>query len=126
MEKILSQEEIDALLRGVEEGKVETASDRKNDVSVTRYDFANPERILRGRIPAFEILNDQFSRLFKNTLSSVLRKMIDVSAKGVQTMRFDEFIKPLPVPSSLHVFRMDPLRGHSLLVLDPTMIFTWN
>ena len=112
------------MLRGVEEGKVETAPDRKNDAGVTRYDFANPERILRGRIPAFEILNDQFSRLFKNTLSSVLRKMIDVSAKGVQTMRFDEFIKPLPVPSSLHVFRMDPLRGHSLLVLDSTLIFT--
>jgi len=124
MEKILSQNEIDALLRGVEEGKVETEPDRKNDVGVTRYDFANPERILRGRIPAFEILNDQFPRLFKNTLSSVLRKMIDVSAKGVQTMRFDEFMKPLPVPSSLHIFRMDPLRGHSLLFLESKVIFT--
>jgi flagellar motor switch protein FliM len=124
MEKILSQKEIDALLRGVEEGKVEPASNQKNGVRVTRYDFANPERILRGRIPAFEILNDQFSRLFKNTLSSLLRKMIDVSAKGVQTMRFDEFIKSLPVPSSLHIFRMDPLRGHSLLVLETKVIFT--
>lgn len=124
MEKILSQNEIDALLRGVEDGKVETAPDRKNDVGVTRYDFANPERILRGRIPAFEILNDQFPRSFKNTLSSVLRKTIDVSAKGVQTMRFDEFMKPLPVPSSLHIFRMDPLRGHSLLVLESKVIFT--
>lgn len=123
MEKILSQDEIDALLRGVEEGKVETAPDRKNDVNATRYDFANPERILRERIPAFEILNDQFQRLFKNTLSSVLRKMVDVSAKGVQTMRFDEFMKPLPVPSSMHIFRMDPLRGHSLLVLESKVIF---
>jgi len=124
MEKILSQNEIDALLRGVEEGKVETALDRKNDVSATRYDFANPERILRGRIPAFEILNDQFPRLFKNTLSSVLRKMVDVNSKGVQTMRFDEFMKPLPVPSSIHIFRMDPLRGHSLLLLESKVIFT--
>ena len=124
MEKILSQKEIDALLRGVEEGKVQTAPNQKSDPGVTRYDFANPEQILRGRIPAFEILNDQFTRLFKNTLSSVLRKMIDVSAKGVQSMRFDEFIKPLPVPSSLHVFRMDPLRGHSLLVLESKVIFT--
>ena len=124
MEKILSQKEIDALLRGVEEGKVQTAPNPKGDPGVTRYDFANPERILRGKIPAFEILNDQFTRLFKNTLSSVLRKMIDVNAKGIQTMRFDEFIKPLPVPSSLHVFRMDPLRGHSLLVLESKVVFT--
>ncbi len=124
MEKILSQKEIDALLRGVEEGKVQTEPNRKGDPGVTRYDFANPERILRGKIPAFEILNDQFTRLFKNTLSSVLRKMIDVNAKGIQTMRFDEFIKPLPVPSSLHVFRMDPLRGHSLLVLESKVVFT--
>jgi flagellar motor switch protein FliM len=124
MEKILSQNEIDALLRGVEEGKVETALDRKDEVNATRYDFANPDRVLRGRIPAFEILNDQFPRLFKNTLSSVLRKMVDVNSKGVRTMRFDEFMKPLPVPSSMHIFRMEPLRGHCLLVLESKVIFT--
>ena len=125
MEKILSQGEIDALLRGVEEGKVENEGRaRRDDAQVKHYDFANPDQALRGRIPGFQILNDQFSRLSKNTVSSMLRKVIDVRGKGVQTIKFGEFIKSLPVPSSLHVFKMEPLRGHSLLVLESKLIFT--
>jgi len=123
MEKILSQNEIDALLRGVEDGNVDTAPGQKEEETITSYDFASPNQVLRGRIPAFQILNDQFSRISRITLSSMLRKLIDLRPKGVQTRRFGEFMNSLPVPSSLHVFRMEPLRGHSLLVLESKLVF---
>jgi flagellar motor switch protein FliM len=124
MEKILSQNEIDALLRGVEEGKVETAPEQRELGDVLTYDFANPSLGFRGRIPAFEVFNDQFWRTFRNTLSSMLRKLIDVRPKGVQISKFGEFIESLPVPSSLHIFKMEPLRGHALLALESKLIFT--
>jgi flagellar motor switch protein FliM len=124
MEKILSQEEIDALLRGMEGGKVDTTTETLDRSGIIAYDFANQDRIIRGRMPTLEIVNDHFSRLFRNSLSTSLRKIIDVGARGIQMLKFGEFIKTLPVPSSLHVFRMEPLRGHAILVLESKLIFT--
>ena len=124
MEKILSQEEIDALLHGMEDGKVDTTPEQLNRAGIISFDFANQDRIIRGRMPTLEIINDHFSRLFRNTLSSALRKALDVGSRGVQMMKFGEFIKTLPVPSSLHIFRMDPLRGHAILVLESKLVFT--
>ena len=124
MEKILSQEEIDSLLRGMDAGNVDTTPEELDRSGVIVYDFANQDRIIRGRMPTLEIVNDHFSRLFRNTLSSDLRRAIDVGSRGVQMMKFGEFIKTLPVPSSLHIFRMDPLRGHAILVLESKLVFT--
>ncbi len=123
MEKLLSQEEIDALLRGIDDGKVDTKTEPQDPAKIVHYDFANQDRIIRGRMPTLEILNDIFSRLFRNTLSMALRKVIEVSPRGVQMVKFGEFIRGLSVPSSLHVFRMDPLRGHAILSLDPKLVF---
>ena len=124
MDKVLSQEEIDALLRGMSDGKVGTASEEKDTSEIISYDFANPDRIHRGRMPTLEVINDIFSKLFRNNLSLSLRKGVEMGSKGVQMLKFGEFIRALPVPSSLHVFRMEPLRGHAMLVLDPKLIFT--
>jgi len=124
MDKILSQEEIDALLRGMSDGKVATMPEEKDESGVITYDLVNQDRIIRGRMPTLEIINDNFSRLFRNSLSLSLRKIIDVGSRGVEMMKFGEFVRTLPVPSSLHVFKMEPLRGHAILVLDSKLIFT--
>ena len=108
----------------MEEGKVDTIPEQLNRSGIISYDFANQDRIIRGRMPTLEIVNDHFSRLFRNTLSSALRKAIDVGPRGVQMMKFGEFMKTLPVPSSLHIFRMDPLRGHAILVIESKLVFT--
>jgi len=123
-EKILSQEEIDALLRGMENGNVSTATEPSDRSGIKQYDFTNQDRIIRGRMPTLEIVNDHFCRLFRNSLSSALRKTIDVSSRGIEMKKFGEFIKTLPVPSSLHIFRMDPLRGYAILALEAKLIFT--
>lgn len=124
MEKVLSQEEIDALLHGMEEGKVASTPRPPDSGRLVAYDFANQDRIIRGRMPTLEIVNDHFSRFFRNTLSSALRKPLDVSSRGIQMVKFGEFMKTLPVPSSLHIFKMEPLRGHAILVLESKLVFT--
>lgn len=124
MEKILSQDEIDALLKGMSDGNVDTAPEVKEETGIKSYDLSNQDRIIRGRMPTLEIMNGNFSRLFRNSLSLSLRKIVDVSCRGAQMQKFGEFIRNLPVPSSLHVFKMEPLRGHAILTLDSKLIFT--
>lgn len=124
MEKILSQEEIDALVRGMADGKVDTTPEEKDETKILPYDLTNQDRIIRGRMPTLEIANDNFSRLLRNNLSLSLRKVIDVGTKGFQMTKFGEFIHTLPVPSSLHIFKIEPLRGNAMLVLDSNLIFT--
>lgn len=124
MSQILSQEEVDALLRGVSDGEIETEADELGDDSgVVPYDLTSQERIIRGRMPTLDIINQRFSRLFRNSLSAALRKVLDVSAVSTDTVKFGEFIKSLPVPASLHIFRISPLRGFALLVAESKMVF---
>ena len=96
----------------------------RSDSVVVPYDLTNQDRVIRERMPSLEIINDHFSRFIRNTLSSSLRKILEVSIHGIQMIKFGEFIRTLPVPSSLHIFKMEPLRGHAILVLDPKMVFT--
>ena len=124
MGEVLSQGEVDALLRGVSEGEVETESDRPEEVSgVTPYDLTSQEKNIRGRLPTLDIINQMFSSLFRNTFSSMLRKAADVSTVSTDTIKFGEFLRSLPVPSSLHIFRMEPLRGHGLMVVESKLVF---
>jgi flagellar motor switch protein FliM len=125
MEKILTQEEIDALLHGMSDGQVDTTPEKIDESKVAPYDLTNQDRIIRGRMPTLEVINDNFCRLFRTSLSLSLRKTIDVISKGVQMMKFGEFVRTLPVPSSLQVFKMEPLRGHALLILDSKLVFTF-
>ncbi len=124
MSQVLSQEEVDALLRGVTDGELETESEYVPDESgIVPYDLTSQERIIRGRMPTLDIINQRFSRLFRNSLSSALRKVLDVSAVSTDTVKFGEFVKSLPVPASLHIFKMEPLRGFALLVAESKLVF---
>ena len=125
MNQILTQEEVDALLKGVSGGEIETESDEPADESgVIPYDLTSQDRIIRGRMPTLEIINDRFARLFRESLSTSLRKVVDVSAVSTDMMKFGEFLKTLPVPTSIHVLKMEPLRGNSLMVFESKLVFT--
>lgn len=124
MEKILSQEEVDALLRGLSTGDVD--SEKKDEVEqsgIKVYDLTSQDRIIRGRMPTLEIINDRFARLYRVSLSGSLRKVIDITVTQTEMIKFGEFARTLPVPTSLHVLRMEPLRGHVLLVVESRLIF---
>lgn len=124
MSQVLSQEEVDALLRGVTDGEIETEVEEAIDESgIVPYDLTSQERIIRGRMPTLDIINQRFSRLFRNSLSSALRKALDISAVSTDTVKFGEFVKSLPVPASLHIFKIEPLRGFALLVAESKLVF---
>ena len=125
MSQILSQEEVDALLRGVTDGEIETKPDQPiDDSEITHYDLTSQERIIRGGMPTLDIINQRFSRLFRSSLSAQLRKTVDVTIVSTDTVKFGDFIKSLPVPASLHIFKMEPLRGFALLAAESELVFS--
>ncbi|MCP3927309.1 MAG: flagellar motor switch protein FliM [Desulfobacterales bacterium] len=134
MSDILSQEEVDSLLSGLSQGQVETETAVPQEpgvatggsapkVSYGGYDFTNQDRVIRGRMPTFEVINERFAREIRTSLSKMLHTTVDISAESLDTIKFAEFGRSLPVPTSLHVFRMEPLRGHALLVLESQLVF---
>jgi len=126
MGQILSQEEVDALLKGVVGGEIETETDipdLSGDGDFSRYDFAAQDKVIRGRMPTLDAINDRFARFFRITLSSMLRRMIDVTAVSLDTLKFGNFMRSLPVPSSIHIIRVDSLRGNALIVLETKLVF---
>jgi flagellar motor switch protein FliM len=124
MSQFLSQDEVDALLRGISDGEVTTEQDNSASLDGIRpYDLTNQERIIRGRMPTLEIINQRLARQLRAALSGALRRVVDVNALNVDMMKFGEFLKALPVPTSMHVFRMSPLRGGALLVINSKLVF---
>jgi len=125
MDKILSQEEIDALLKGVVSGEVDTAPKENQPAKkrVTQYDLFNQERIIRGRMPGMEMINDRFIRRQSVVWTNMFREAIDFAVVGTQAIKFGEFLKKIPMPSSLNVFHMQPLRGSALFVMDAFLVY---
>ena len=125
MSEVLSQGEVDALLRGVGDGDIETETDEAPEevAGIVPYDLTSQEKIIRGRLPTLDIINQLFSRLFKNTFSTLMRKSVNVSTVSTDTIKFGDFLRSLPVPSSMHIFRMEPLRGHGLVIVESKVVF---
>jgi len=125
MSEILSQNEVDSLLQGLSAGKVEAETDIAPDSGeITTYDFAHQERVIRGRMPTFEVINERFARQMNAGISNLLHSTVDITADSMETLKFSEFGRSLPVPTSLHIFKMEPLRGYVLLVLESELVFT--
>ncbi len=120
---VLSQDEIDALLHGVDDGDVETESDELNDGTARTFDFNSQERIVRGRLPTLEMINERFARNFRVSLFNLLRRQAELAVGGVQMMKFAEYVHSLYVPTSLNMIKIDPLKGTALFVIDPKLVF---
>lgn len=125
MSDLLSQDEIDALLDGVSGGAVETGGDEPLPAdAVISYDFTQQDRIVRGRLPTLEMVNDRFARFFRTGVFNVLRKTCEVSVLGVKMVKFAEYVHGLAVPSNLNLVKIKPLRGTALVVFEPRLVFT--
>ncbi|KPK32940.1 MAG: hypothetical protein AMK70_09920 [Nitrospira bacterium SG8_35_1] len=125
-DKILSQDEVDALLKGVASGEIDTDDAKEKIVSGVRsYDFTSQERIIRGKMPGLEMVNDGFSRLMRNSISKLIMKYIDINIQTVDTVKYSDFMKTIPMPSSINIFTMEPLKGLALLVLEAPLVFAF-
>lgn len=126
MGQILSQEEVDALLKGVVGGDIETETDipdMDDAGDAHSYDFSAQDKVIRGRMPSLDAINDRFARFFRNTLSSMLRRMVDITPVSLDTLKFGNFMRSLPVPSSIHIIRVEPLHGNALVVIETKLVF---
>ncbi|MCP1651257.1 flagellar motor switch protein FliM [Pseudomonas sp. GD04087] len=122
MQDLLSQDEIDALLHGVDDGLVETESDVEPG-AIKSYDLTSQDRIVRGRMPTLEMINERFARYTRISMFNLLRRSADVAVGGVQVMKFGEYVHSLYVPTSLNLVKMKPLRGTALFILDAKLVF---
>ncbi len=123
---LLSQDEIDALLHGVDDGDIETETD-EGDLEpggVRLYDFTSQEKIVRGRMPTLEMINERLARYFRISLFNFLRRSAEISISGIQVQKFSEYIQSLFVPTNLNIVRFAPLRGRALIVMEPRLVFT--
>jgi len=125
MEKILSQDEVDALLRGVTDGDVETEAPEVEEPvdGPVPYDLGNQEWVIRGRMPTLDVIHQQFSRLFRLALSEILRKAVEVTITSQSVLKFGEFTKRLPVPAYLQIISMEPLRGTAMVATDAATVY---
>jgi flagellar motor switch protein FliM len=122
--ELLSQDEIDALLHGVDSGKVDTTPPPAMPGEARPFDFTSHDRIVRGRMPTLEMINERFARLFRISLFNMLRRSPELTVVGIETAKFSEYTHSLFVPTSLNLIRVKPLRGTALFVFEPRLVFT--
>ncbi len=124
MNEHLSQDEIDTLLNGVDNGEVDTEKDDLlTEGEVASYELGSQDRIIRGRMPTLDMINERFSRYLRISMYNMLRKTVEVTVVGVSMIKFSEYVRGLFMPTSLNLVNINPLHGTGLFVVDPNLVF---
>jgi flagellar motor switch protein FliM len=120
----LSQDEVDALLKGVSGETDEPEVAEEGGAGVHNYNLGTQERIVRGRMPTLELINERFARYLRIGLFNYMHRTTDISVGPIRVQKYSEFIRNLVVPTNLNLVAAKPLRGTSLFVLDPNLVFS--
>lgn len=123
VQDLLSQDEIDVLLHGVDDDDLPDPAEAGASGDVQAYDITSQDRIVRGRMPTLEMINERFARYTRISLFNLMRRSAHVASGGVQIMKFGEYVHTLYVPTSLNLVKIRPLRGTSLFVMDAKLVF---
>ncbi|GHU08386.1 flagellar motor switch protein FliM [Betaproteobacteria bacterium] len=119
----LSQEEVDALLRGVNGESDDPVQEEETQGGVRDYNMATQERIVRGRMPTMELINERFARYLRIGLFNYMHRNFEVSVGPIKVQKYAEFVRNLVVPTNLNLIFTKPLRGTGLVVFDPNLVF---
>jgi flagellar motor switch protein FliM len=122
-EQFLSQDEVDALLEGVT-GESQKLEQQEPSEGIRNYDLGNQERIVRGRMPTMEIINERFARNFRVGLFNFMRRSPEISVGPVRVIKYSAFVRDIAVPTNINILSLAPLRGSGLLIFDPNLVFT--
>ncbi|MEO8279256.1 MAG: flagellar motor switch protein FliM, partial [Ideonella sp.] len=122
-QQILSQDEVDALLQGITGDTSESASEEVEQGGVREYDISSQERIVRGRMPTLEIINERFARNIRVGLFEYIRKSPEISIGGIKVQKYSAFLREIVVPTNFNIVNVRPLRGSGLIICDPNLIF---
>ena len=123
MSDFLSQEEVDALLRGVTEEADQPIPAEPTPGAMLPYDLTNQDRIARSRLPTLELIHERFTRCLRDGLFNYLQRSVEVSAGPIKIQKYSDFTRNLAVPTNLNLVQAKPLRGTGLVVLDPNLVF---
>ena len=122
-DSFLSQEEVDALLEGVTGESQKVEKEAAPTSGVRGYNLSSQERIVRGRMPTMEIVNERFSRNLRLGLFNFIRRSPEISVGAVQVQKYSAFLRELVVPTNFNILAVRPLRGNGLVVCEPTLLF---
>jgi flagellar motor switch protein FliM len=122
-DQFLSQDEVDALLEGVT-GESQKLEQPEPTEGVRAYNLGNQERIVRGRMPTMEIINERFARNFRIGLFNFMRRSPEISVGPVRVIKYSAFVRDIAVPTNINIISLAPLRGSGLLIFDPMLVFT--
>ncbi len=122
-QQILSQDEVDALLQGITGESQKLEQEQVEEGSIRDYNLASQERIVRGRMPTMEIINERFARNIRIGLFNFIRKSPEISIGGVKVLKYSAFLREIVVPTNFNIVSVRPLRGSGLIVCDPTLVF---
>ncbi|MDR1849246.1 MAG: flagellar motor switch protein FliM [Zoogloeaceae bacterium] len=119
----LSQEEVDALLKGVSGDEEETDATQQDGAGVRPYNLGTQERIVRGRMPTLELINERFARFLRIGIFNYMHRPVEISVGPIRVQKYSEFNRNLAVPTNLNLVTVKPLRGSALFVFDPNLVF---
>lgn len=122
-QQILSQDEVDALLQGITGESQKLEAEEEQVGGIREYNLASQERIVRGRMPTMEIINERFARNIRVGLFNFIRKSPEVAIGGIKVQKYSAFLREIVVPTNFNVVSVKPLRGSGLIVCDPTLVF---
>jgi flagellar motor switch protein FliM len=122
-QQILSQDEVDALLQGITGESQKLEQEDAPTGGIRDYDLASQERIVRGRMPTMEIINERFARNIRIGLFNLIRRSPEVSIGGIKVQKYSAFLREIVVPTNFNIVSVRPLRGSGLIVCDPTLVF---
>ena len=122
-ESFLSQEEVDALLEGVTGESQKLTEEVLDNGEVRAYNISSQERIVRGRMPTMEIVNERFARNLRVGLFNFIRRSPEISVGPVTVQRYSAFLRELAVPTNFNIVAIRPLRGSGLIVCEPALVF---
>ena len=122
-QQILSQDEVDALLQGITGESQKLEQEEVPEGGIREYNLASQERIVRGRMPTMEIINERFARNIRVGLFNFIRKSPEVAIGGIKVQKYSHFLREIVVPTNFNIMAVKPLRGSGLIVCDPTLVF---
>ena len=122
-QQILSQDEVDALLQGITGESQKLEQEQVDEGTIRNYDLASQERIVRGRMPTMEIINERFARNIRIGLFNFIRKSPEISIGSIKVQKYSAFLREIVVPTNFNIVSVRPLRGSGLIVCDPTLVF---
>ena len=122
--QILSQDEVDALLQGITGESQKLEEEHVDEGAIRNYDIASQERIVRGRMPTMEVINERFARNIRIGLFNFIRKSPEIAIGSIKVQKYSAFLREIVVPTNFNIVSVRPLRGSGLIVCDPTLVFS--